>query len=84
MTNLDKDDTVNTVKVATVHQVKGLEFKTVFSSDGRNNFPAQASMMSTFDLEEERRVCYVGVTRAKERLIISNAIERFVLEWLKG
>jgi len=30
MTNLDKDDTVNTVKVATVHQVKGLEFKTVF------------------------------------------------------
>ena len=78
MTNLDKDDTVNTVKVATVHQVKGLEFKTVFLVAMEETiFPAQASMMSTFDLEEERRVCYVGVTRAKERLIISNAIERF-------
>lgn len=77
-TNLDIDDTVNTVKLATVHQVKGLEFKVVFLVAMEESiFPSQAAMGSSFELEEERRVCYVAATRAKERLIISNSIERF-------
>ncbi len=77
-TNLDLDDTYNTVKLATVHQVKGLEFKIVFMVAMEEGiFPNQASMMSSFELEEERRVCYVAVTRAKERLIVSYANDRF-------
>lgn len=77
-TNLDIDDTHNTVKLATVHQVKGLEFKVVFLVAMEESiFPAQASMITSFLLEEERRICYVAVTRAKERLIVSNAIKRF-------
>lgn len=77
-TNLDIDDTVNTVKVATIHQVKGLEFKIVFLVALEEQiFPAQASMLSSVDLEEERRVCYVGATRAQERLIVSHAAQRF-------
>lgn len=84
-TNIDLDDTYNTVKLATVHQVKGLEFKVVFLVAMEETiFPSQASMMSSFDLEEERRICYVGVTRAKERLIISNANERFRFGQLKA
>ncbi|NLN50906.1 MAG: UvrD-helicase domain-containing protein [Acholeplasmataceae bacterium] len=85
-TNLDIDDTENTVKLATVHQVKGLEFKVVFVVALEETiFPAQASMFSSIDLEEERRICYVAVTRAKERLILSHALQRYrfgEVKWL--
>lgn len=77
-TDLDIDRSDNTVKLATVHQVKGLEFKIVFivaAEDGI--FPVESSLMSLVDLEEERRVFYVAVTRAKEQLIISNSQERY-------
>lgn len=77
-TNRDIDDTYNTVKLATVHQVKGLEFKVVFLVAMEETiFPSQASMLTAFELEEERRICYVAVTRAKERLIITNSHERY-------
>lgn len=78
ITNVDIDDSYNTVKLSTVHQVKGLEFKVVFLVALEETiFPAQASMLTTYDLEEERRICYVGATRAKERLILSHANQRY-------
>lgn len=76
-TDLDLEDDKNTVKVATIHQVKGLEFKAVFMVALEETvFPSDVSGSFT-EIEEERRVAYVGVTRAKERLILSYAKQRF-------
>lgn len=76
-TDLDLEDDKNTVKVATIHQVKGLEFKAVFMVAMEETvFPSDVSGSFT-EIEEERRVAYVGVTRAKERLILSHAKQRF-------
>lgn len=77
-TDLDKKhDNEDSVKLSTVHQVKGLEFKVVFiTSLEENIFPNERVMFSTKDLEEERRVCYVAVTRAKERLYLSRSETR--------
>lgn len=76
-TDVDFDNSANTVKLATIHQVKGLEFKVVFLVALEEGiFPSEQSF-SEFDIEEERRVCYVAMTRAKERLIISHARTRF-------
>lgn len=84
-TNLDIDDSHNTVKLSTVHQVKGLEFKVVFLVALEETiFPNQASMLTSFELEEERRVCYVAATRAKERLILSHANQRYRFGSLKA
>lgn len=66
------------VTLMTVHSAKGLEFSVVFligMEDGI--FPHQNSF-STEGLEEERRLCYVGITRAKEKLFISNAKRRML------
>lgn len=76
-TDADFDVSNNTIKLATVHQVKGLEFKAVFLVALEEGiFPSDQSY-NEFDIEEERRVCYVAMTRAKERLIISHARSRF-------
>ena len=67
------------VALMTVHSAKGLEFPCVFlcgMEDGL--FPGFASMESTEDLEEERRLCYVAVTRAMEELTITCAKKRMV------
>ena len=67
------------VKLATYHQVKGLEFKVVFMVVMEENiFPSDRSLMSSTELEEERRVAYVGITRAKEKLYFSYADQRMV------
>lgn len=66
------------VTLMTVHSAKGLEFSVVFligMEDGI--FPHQNSF-SAEGLEEERRLCYVGITRAKEKLFISNAKRRML------
>ncbi|HIS17476.1 MAG TPA: UvrD-helicase domain-containing protein [Candidatus Coprovivens excrementavium] len=66
------------VTLMTVHSAKGLEFSVVFligMEDGI--FPHQNSF-SDEGLEEERRLCYVGITRAKEKLFISNAKRRML------
>ncbi len=77
-TDLDLDKGENTVKLATVHQVKGLEFRVVFIVALEESiFPVAQASLSKKDLEEERRICYVAITRAKERLIISHTNERF-------
>jgi DNA helicase II / ATP-dependent DNA helicase PcrA len=77
---LDQDvDDHDKVKLSTYHQVKGLEFDTVFLVVMEEGiFPSERSLMHPADLEEERRVAYVGMTRAKKRLYVSYAEQRMV------
>ncbi|MBV9283051.1 MAG: UvrD-helicase domain-containing protein, partial [Acidimicrobiia bacterium] len=70
-------DDDSTVVLMTLHTAKGLEFPTVFVvglEDGV--FPHLRSLGEPDELEEERRLCYVGITRARERLYLSNAWSR--------
>ncbi|MBQ0067107.1 MAG: DNA helicase PcrA [Phascolarctobacterium sp.] len=67
------------VTLMTLHSAKGLEFKVVFMvgmEDG--TFPVGSTLLDNGELEEERRLCYVGITRAKEILYVTNAKERML------
>ncbi|MEO0162412.1 MAG: UvrD-helicase domain-containing protein [candidate division WOR-3 bacterium] len=65
------DWTKNTVKLMTVHSAKGMEFPVVFVVDlVEEIFPMTRSLSEPRDLEEERRLCYVAVTRAQKRLYL--------------
>ena len=73
-----KDDT-NRVSLMTVHSVKGLEFDYVFVVGLEEGiFPHMNSMMDSSELEEERRLCYVAITRAREKLYLVNARSRML------
>ena len=76
----DKNETENknSVRLSTFHQAKGLEFKTVFMVAMENGiFPSDnIDFMNNFEMEEERRICYVGITRAKRRLFLTNSAVR--------
>lgn len=75
----DLDDDDNQVALMTLHAAKGLEFPVVFligMEDGL--FPLSRSMMDESQLEEERRLAYVGITRAKEELYVTNAYSRMM------
>lgn len=73
------DENKNVVTLATVHSVKGLEFKVVFIIGAEEKtFPIMRSGSTEKDIEEERRLMYVAITRAEERLYITNAKERFL------
>ncbi len=73
-----KEET-NRVSLMTVHAVKGLEFNYVFLVGMEEGiFPHINSMMDNAELEEERRLCYVAITRAKEKLYIVNARSRML------
>jgi len=78
-TDSDKDVEDNdTVSLMTIHQSKGLEFKYVFVSGLEENlFPSQMSLGSRSELEEERRLFYVAITRAEVQLTLSFATSRF-------
>ena len=65
------------ITLMTLHSSKGLEFPVVcLVGLEQGLFPSYRSLDDPFSLEEERRLCYVGLTRAKERLILSHANER--------
>ena len=71
-----KDDP-NRISLMTVHSVKGLEFDHVFVVGMEEGiFPHMNSLMENSDLEEERRLCYVAITRAKDDLHLINARRR--------
>ena len=71
-----KDDP-NRISLMTVHSVKGLEFNHVFVVGMEEGiFPHMNSLMENSDLEEERRLCYVAITRAKDDLHLINARRR--------
>jgi DNA helicase-2/ATP-dependent DNA helicase PcrA len=74
----NKNEDNDAIKLMTYHQAKGLEFKVVFMMAMEEGiFPNQMAIFEN-SLDEERRICYVGITRAKERLYITNAINRYV------
>ncbi|MFC0517137.1 ATP-dependent helicase [Mucilaginibacter angelicae] len=80
LTNDDKDKNkdAETVSLMTIHSSKGLEFPQVYVVGLEENlFPSQMSLNSRSDLEEERRLFYVAVTRAESKLHISYATSRF-------
>ena len=75
--NDTKKNRANSVTLMTLHNSKGLEFKNVFISGLEQGlFPSYRSIDSPSLLEEERRLCYVGITRAQERVFLSHARER--------
>lgn len=64
----------DTVVLMTIHSAKGLEFPVVFMVGMENGiFPGLASFNSEAEMEESRRLCYVGITRAKEQLFMTSA-----------
>src|SRR5207302_147142 len=73
----DAKDIKNRVTLMTVHIAKGLEFNTVFMTGMEEGlFPLGEAQFSQEELEEERRLAYVGMTRAKDRLILTSAASR--------
>ena len=80
LSDLDRSDlTEDKITLMTLHGAKGLEFPVVFLvglSDGL--FPSALSLGDDEEIEEERRLCYVGITRAEEELYLSSAKNRMV------
>ena len=75
--NHDRDE--NAVAMMTIHSAKGLEFPVVFLVGMEEGlFPGARAMENTDGIEEERRLCYVGMTRAKEKLYLTRAGARII------
>ena len=75
--NTEITDSSNRVTLMTIHSVKGLEFDNVFITGLEEGlFPHINAMNSNSEIEEERRLCYVAITRARERLYITNSRSR--------
>ena len=71
------DDESESVTLMTMHSAKGLEFEVVFLVGMEEGlFPSKRSIEEDESVEEERRLCYVGITRAKKKLYITNASKR--------
>ena len=77
-TDLDRqDDQADAISLLTLHASKGLEFPVVFMVGVEEGlFPSYRSLDDPRALEEERRLCYVGITRAQERLFLTHTWER--------
>ena len=68
------EEDADTIVLMTVHSAKGLEFPVVFMVGMENGiFPGMASFDNAAEMEESRRLCYVGITRAKEQLFMTSA-----------
>ena len=81
VTDLDQaeDQGRGYVTLMTLHSAKGLEFPNVFMTGLEEGiFPSSRSLMDDERMEEERRLCYVGITRAQKRLYISRAKQRML------
>ena len=77
--NMDENN--NIVSLMTLHSAKGLEFPCVYLAGMEDGtFPSYMAIQSDdkSDLEEERRLCYVGITRARKRLVLSMARQRMI------
>ena len=75
----NNEEEVDSVTLMTLHSAKGLEFPVVFLVGMEEGiFPGYQSMQEPKELEEERRLCYVGITRAKEDLYLTCARQRTV------
>ena len=73
------NESADQVVLMTIHSAKGLEFPYVFLIGMEEGvFPSEMSKYSEADLEEERRLAYVGITRAKKELYISNSVTRML------
>jgi DNA helicase-2/ATP-dependent DNA helicase PcrA len=79
------DQDVDAVHLMTLHSVKGLEFSVVFMVGLEEGLlPHARSQLATHELEEERRLMYVGMTRAKEKLYLSHAHHRMIFGSLQS
>ena len=82
LSDVDKDDRKNSdpkVMMMTLHSAKGLEFPTVVLAGLEEGlFPHSRSRDDEGELEEERRLCYVGITRARKQLVLTSAARRRV------
>lgn len=80
MTDIDNyDNNANAVTLMTMHSAKGLEFPVIFLPGFEEGiFPGTQSIYNPEELEEERRLAYVGITRAKKKLYIINAETRML------
>jgi len=83
VTLMDHQDELNSqnqvVTLMTLHNAKGLEFNNIFMVGVEEGiFPHQRSLETSSELEEERRLCYVGMTRARDRLYLSYAQTRMI------
>ena len=75
----DLEEKSDYVKLMTIHNSKGLEFPIVFLVGFENEiFPGSRAMFEEKEMEEERRLCYVALTRAEKKLYLSHATIRFV------
>ena len=78
VTSSDADDSSGAVRLMTMHAAKGLEFKTVFLTGLEEGLFPLSSAEEEGKMEEERRLCYVGITRAMEELYITRASSRYM------
>ncbi len=73
------NDSLNTITLMTLHAAKGLEFPVVFMVGLEETiFPHSRALYDSEQMEEERRLCYVGMTRAREELYLSSASSRMI------
>jgi len=72
-----RNSNTNSIEIATMHSAKGLEYKVVFILDANEGVTPHNKAMLDEDMEEERRLFYVAVTRAKEKLHIYSVKERY-------
>jgi len=80
LTDIDRfDESSDSIVLMTLHNAKGLEFPVVFIIGMEEGiFPHSRSMNSMEELEEERRLCYVGITRAMEKVFLSSSLSHSI------